>query len=230
MAFTCNHSPIVLWFGPLAYQEFSFEGLNMEHLSIGQAALMIGVCITTLRNWEKSGMFLPAFRTLGNHRRYAFQAIEAFIKGPDYEESSNRETYAYARVSSSDQKMDLERQKNRLIEYCEENLQTPTVLSDIGSGLNCKKPGLKKLIQAICLGKINSLVIVNEDRLLRFGMPIIFQLCRFHGTDIIVLESMPEQSFEDELVNDVITLMTVFTSRLYGKRSHRNRKAKKKAA
>ena len=116
------------------------------------------------------------------------------------------------------------RQKNRLIHFCNEVYGEPQILSDVGSGLNYKKPGLKALIQAICMGKVGTLVLVSKDRLLRFGTPIIFQLCEFYGTKVIVLDEAEEKSFEHELVQDVISLMTVFTARIHGKRSHKNRR------
>jgi putative resolvase len=94
----------------------------------------------------------------------------------------------------------------------------------LGSGLNYKKPGLKKLLNLIFRKRITHLILNHKDRLLRFGSELVFELCRHFGVAVIVLEAKPGQSFEMELAADVIELMTVFSSRLYGKRSHQNRK------
>ena len=101
------------------------------------------------------------------------------------------------------------------------------VVSDIGSGLNGKKPGLRSLLTKLLFGKIARLVVTHEDRLLRFGVDFIRHLCQFVKTELKVLMLPPEKTFEEELAKDVITLMTVFCARLYGRRS---RKAKSRTA
>ena len=95
------------------------------------------------------------------------------------------------------------------------------VLSDLGSGLNCKKPGLKKLLSKIFHQEVKTLVLLHHDRLLRFGTELVYWLCRKKGTDVWVVEQREDTPFEEELVKDVLTLMTVFCARLYGKRSRR---------
>ena len=123
---------------------------------------------------------------------------------------------------SYDQKEDLQRQIVRL-----RNAGCDEVVSDIGSGLNCKKPGLRSLLTKLLFGNIARLVVTHEDRLLRFGVDLIRHLCRFVKTELKVLMLPPEKTFEEELAKDVITLMTVFCARLYGRRS---RKAKSRTA
>ena len=132
---------------------------------------------------------------------------------------------AYARVSSHDQKSDLETQKLKLTTYCEQNFQDFEVIADLGSGLNYKKPGLKKLLHLIFIRQVSCLVLNHKDRLLRFGSDIIFELCKHFGVKVVILEQPVSQGFEQELASDVILLMTVFSSKLYGRRSHQNRKA-----
>lgn len=86
-----------------------------------------------------------------------------------------------------------------------------------------KKKGLNKLINLICHGKVQRLVLTHKDRLLRFGSALLFKLCDFFGTEVIALEEKNNKSFEQELVADVIEIMTVFTAKMHGKRSHRNK-------
>ena len=88
------------------------------HLSIGQAAVLLGVSVSTLRRWELEGFLLPAYRTLGGHRRFALVTLETlFLTHTDTSDTSSR-VIAYARVSSHDQKKDLETQKEKLESYC----------------------------------------------------------------------------------------------------------------
>ena len=195
------------------------------HLSIGQTASALGVSIATLRRWDRDGFLKPSFRTVGGHRRYDLELLENrfFTVGSPYKTPTNH-ALAYARVSSHDQKHDLEVQKKKFENYCQNNFQNFEILSDLGSGLNYKKPGLKKLFRLIFQRSITHLVINHKDRLLRFGSEIVFDLCRHFGVEVIILENETPRSFEQELASDVIELMTVFSSRLYGRRSHQNRK------
>ncbi|MEY8457367.1 recombinase family protein [Turicimonas muris] len=98
-------------------------------------------------------------------------------------------------------------------------------MSDLGSGLNCKKPGLKKLLEAIWSGTVSSLTLTHADRLLRFGKELVFYRCKQFNVSIQILDDPEGEAFETELVKDVITLMTVFSAHLYGKRSWKNRRA-----
>lgn len=195
------------------------------HVSIGQAAQIIGVSISTLRRWEKEQRFSPCFKAPGGHRRYSLKRIDNDILDlPNNSCSDNRITIAYARVSSHDQKMDLLRQEKRLSKYCDDKSWKYEVISDLGSGLNYKKRGLVKLISLICNRQVSRLVLTHKDRLLRFGSPLLFKLCNFFNTEVVIIEDKQDKTFEQELVADVIEIMTVFTAKMYGRRSHSNRK------
>lgn len=98
------------------------------------------------------------------------------------------------------------------------------VITELGSGMNCRKRGLIKLLKLIVSGKIEKLILTHHDRLLRFGHELVFNLCQWFGVDVEIIHAKEEESFELELTKDVITLMTVFSARLYGKRGHKNRK------
>ena len=195
----------------------------MEHLSIGEVAKLLGVSVSTLRRWELEDKLLPAYRTVGGHRRYLWQDIQQFCGqfAPEL-----RKTIAYARVSSHDQKDDLERQAQRLKQYCtEQGFERVEVLKDLGSGLNYQKKQFKQLLRMIALGQVAHLALTHKDRLLRFGADIIFQLCQIHQTKVTLIEQDKETNIESRLVADVIELMTVFSARLYGSRSHQHKKA-----
>jgi len=195
------------------------------YVSIGQAAAVIGVSISTLRRWEEEGHIAPDFRTKGGHRRYSLERIKNEILDLEESDDQLRKTVAYSRVSSHDQKLDLHRQSKRLIQHCKQNKWDYELISDLGSGLNYKKKGLQKLIKMICKSDVSRLVLTHKDRLLRFGSPLLFKLCQFFNTEVVILETEKEKSFEQELVADVIEIMTVFTAKMYGKRSHKNKHA-----
>ena len=98
------------------------------------------------------------------------------------------------------------------------------MIQDLGSGLNFQKRGLKKLIQNICSGKMDRLVLTHKDRLLRFGSELVFSLCEQFGIEVVIMNRSEESSFEDDLVQDVLEIITVFSARLYGARSRKNQK------
>ena len=131
---------------------------------------------------------------------------------------------AYARVSSHDQKADLERQKQVLELYCARQGWTFEVIADLGSGMNYHKKGLKKLLGAIIDGSVGRLVISHKDRLLRFGAELVFAICEAKGVEVVILNQGEDTTFEEDLAKDVLEIITVFSSRLYGSRSHKNQK------
>ena len=188
--------------------------------SIGIAAKELGVSRDTLRRWEKAGK-ISVERTIRGHRRYNLAHLlgAAARKLP-----AEKKTIAYARVSSSDQKEDLSRQIQLLESYCAANGWDIEVIEDLGSGLNYHKRGLRNLIKKICLGQMDRLVITHKDRLLRFGFELIFSLCEQFGIEIVIINKTETPNFEEELVQDVLEIITVFSSRLYGARSRKNKK------
>lgn len=193
-------------------------------ICIGEAAKVIGVAISTLRRWELEKKFLADCRTCGGHRRYSLARIKAyFFKQTITNTAVAKKTYAYARVSSHDQKLDLKRQEQRLATYCQNNNWNFEVISDLGSGINYQKKGLNKLLKLMVSGVIGRLVLTHQDRLLRFGSPLLFKLCEYFGVEVVVLEKQLANDFEKTLVADVIEIMTVFTAKMYGKRSHQNK-------
>ena len=191
-------------------------------VSIGEAAKALGVSITTLRRWEAAGK-LSAEHTAGGHRRYDLAKLrpELYHAGAD---SVSRKTIAYARVSSHDQKDDLERQKQVLELYCAQQGWTFEVIADLGSGMNYHKKGLKHLLDAVVDGQIGRLVITHKDRLLRFGAELVFAICAIKNVEVVILNQGEETALEEDLAQDVLEIITVFSARLYGSRSHKNQK------
>ena len=187
-------------------------------IKVGEAAKLLGVTVQTLRRWEKTGQLLPHKKTVGGTRYYDME----LLLGVSKKEVSL--TFAYARVSSHDQKNDLETQKALLAAYCSAQGWSYEIISDLGSGMNYKKKGLKNLLDAILKRKIKRLVVTHKDRLLRFGAELIFTLCEIHHVEVVIMNQGEDLSFEEELAQDVLEIITVFSARMYGARSRKNLK------
>ena len=189
-------------------------------LPIGKASAILGVSITTLRRWEKEGKIIPEKTTCG-HRRYDLAKLKPELI---HISNDNRQTIAYARVSSHDQKADLERQKQVLELYCAKQGWTYEIVADLGSGMNYYKKGLKRLLNDVVAGRIGRLVITHKDRLLRFGAELVFAICEAKKVEVVILNQGEDTTFEEDLAKDVLEIITVFSARLYGSRSRKNQK------
>ncbi|MGK7872888.1 MAG: IS607 family transposase [Xenococcaceae cyanobacterium] len=186
-------------------------------VKIGEAAKLLGTTPDTLRKWEKTGEILPARKTKGGTRYY--QVSELLNLG-----DHDVPTVCYARVSSQDQKADLDRQHSMLEAYCAAKGWRAEVIRDLGSGMNYRKKGLHRLLEMILRKQIRRLVLTHKDRLLRFGAELVFTLCEIQGIEIVIIHKGDQPSFEEELAQDVREIITVFSARLYGARSQKYRK------
>ena len=189
-------------------------------IGINEASELLGVSITTLRRWDKAGL-LVAERTPGGHRKYDISKIDPnLLHGVG---SVSRKTVAYARVSGHDQKDDLERQTQVLELYCARQGWQFEIIKDLGSGMNYRKKGLKRLLDDILNNQIGRLVLTHKDRLLRFGAELVFALCEARNVEVVIINQGENLSFEEELAQDVLEIITVFSARLYGSRSKKNK-------
>lgn len=189
-------------------------------IGINEASELLGVSITTLRRWDKAGL-LVAERTPSGHRKYDISKIDPnLLHGVG---SVSRKTVAYARVSGPDQKDDLERQTQVLELYCARQGWQFEIIKDLGSGMNYRKKGLKRLLDDILNNQIGRLVLTHKDRLLRFGAELVFALCEARNVEVVIINQGENLSFEEELAQDVLEIITVFSARLYGSRSKKNK-------
>ncbi|GGA51909.1 IS607 family transposase [Okeania sp. KiyG1] len=183
-------------------------------LTVSEAAKLLGVSTKTIRRWDTEGR-IKSIRTEGGHRRFTITDLIG-------NKQDNSLTVAYARVSSHEQKDELERQKIVLQAYCAKQGWSFEVISDLGSGLNYRKKGLIKLIKLICSEQVERLVLTHKDRLLRFGSDLIFTLCEIFATEVVIINRSEDSTFEEVLAPDVIEIITAFSARLYGSRSSKN--------
>jgi predicted site-specific integrase-resolvase len=186
-------------------------------VKIGAAAKLLGVSIDTLRKWEQTGELLPDRKSQGGTRFYDSSKLLALG-------DTDSPTVCYARVSSHDQKADLERQHAMLEAYCAAKGWRSEVIKDLGSGMNYHKKGLQLLLERILRKQMNRLVLTHKDRLLRFGSELVFALCELQGIEVVIINKGEQPSFEEELAQDVLEIITVFSARLYGSRSKKHRK------
>ncbi len=176
----------------------------------------MGITTTTLRRWELSGKLVANYRTFGNHRRYCLNDILELTN--QKKKQTIKKTICYSRVSTHEQKLDLERQTKVLEKYTSENqLINTEYINDIGSGLNC----LNKLIKLILNNEVDKLIITHKDRLLRFGSDLLISIAKQFDVETVILNN---EIFEQELSSDVLEIITVFSAKLYGSRSHKNKK------
>ena len=197
--------------------------MDSSYVSIGRAAKILGVSVTTLRRWDASGK-LVAERTPSGRRMYKMSSISSFNPISLSHDAVELPTIAYARVSSNDQKGDLDRQAKALEMYCASHGWTYRVIRDLGSGMNYHKKGLRELLELISNREIGRLVIMHKDRLLRFGAELVFAMCEMADVEVVIVNKGECQSFEEELASDVLEIITVFSARMYGARSHKNKK------
>lgn len=193
-------------------------------VNISEAAQILGVTTTTLRNWDKKGLLKPDELTKGKARRYRIESLRNVNRNIIFTKDDLK-TIAYARVSSHDQKEDLNRQVQLLELYCSKHGYKYEVIQDIGSGMNYYKKGLTKLIDLILDNQVQRLILTHKDRLLRFGAELVFSICEAKNVEVIIINQGDEaHSFEEELAKDVLEIITVFSARLYGSRSKKNKK------
>lgn len=191
----------------------------MEHTySPKQFGKLIGKSVNTLQKWDRQGI-LHAYRSPTNRRYYTH---EHYLQYRGLISSEQGKVIAYARVSSPSQKKDLATQKEALRAYCQEHaIKVDQWVEDVGSALNYKRKGFNQVIEDIELGHVKRLIIGYEDRFVRFGYDWFEAFCERHGTEITVING-EAFSPQEELVRDLTAIITVFSARLHGLRSHKN--------
>ena len=194
----------------------------MKYYSIGEFANKIGKTVQTLRNWDKNGTLKPSHITSGGTRYYSQEQLNHFL-GLKSKTNMDKKIIGYCRVSSHKQKDDLERQIENVRAYMYAKGYQFEIISDIGSGLNYNKKGLNQLIDMITNSEVDKIVVLYKDRLIRFGYELIENICEKYGTKIEVIDNT-EKIEEQELVEDLIQIVTVFSCRLQGKKANQAKK------
>ena len=188
---------------------------NEKYIRPEEACQILKCSNRSLQLWESSGK-LQCVRTKGNHRRFLLSDIISKLPEDEQKKHDRRENICYCRVSSPSQKEDLTRQ----IEFFRINFPRHRIITDIGSGLNFKRKGLNEIINSAIKGNIKSIVVTHKDRLCRFGFELIERLISEYSNGEILVLNQEKSSPQSELATDLISIITVFSSRLYGLRSN----------
>ena len=194
----------------------------MKYYSIGQFAKAIGKTTKTLRNWDKNGKLKPVRVEDTGYRYYSQEQLNHFL-GLKLEKQINKKIIGYCRVSSHKQKDDLERQIENVKTYMYAKGYQFEIITDIGSGINYNKKGLNQLIDMVTNSEVEKIVVLYKDRLIRFGYELIENLCNKFGTIIEIIDNT-EKTEQQELVEDLVQIVTVFSCRLQGKRANKAKK------
>ena len=190
--------------------------------SIGKFSKETGISISTLRRWDKENIYKPTFVTEGGTRYYSEDQLNTIIYGSS-EINKSKKIIGYCRVSSQKQKDDLERQVDNVKTYMLAKGYSFEIITDIGSGINYNKKGLNKLLDMVSNNQVDKIVIMYKDRLVRFGYELLENICTKHNTTIEIIDNT-ERTEEQELVEDLIQIITLFSCRLQGKRAHKSKK------
>lgn len=193
----------------------------MKYYSAKTVTQILGVTAQTLRNWDKEGKLKPSYVKSNGYRYYSEDAILAYTQERKTKKDLN--VIGYARVSSKKQSDDLERQVKNIKEYLSNNYKTFDIITDIGSGINYNKPGLLKLIEKINKKEVDLIVVLYKDRLLRFGFELVKYFAELNNVKIEVLDKI-DKNQDQELVEDLVHIITVFSSKIQGKRKSKTKK------
>ena len=193
----------------------------MKYYSTKTVAQLLGVTSQTLRNWDREGKLKPSYVKSNGYRYYSEDSILSYTQERKTKKTLN--VIGYARVSSKKQIDDLNRQIENLRTYIESKYETYEIISDVGSGINYNKPGLQKLIEKINRKEVDLIIVLYKDRLLRFGFELIEYFAALNNVKIEVLDKI-NKSENQELVEDLVQIATVFSCKLQGKRKSKTKK------
>lgn len=192
----------------------------MKYYSSKTVTQMLGVTAQTLRNWDKEGKLKPSYVKSNGYRYYSEDSILTYTQ--ERKTKKNLNVIGYARVSSKKQSDDLERQVNNIKTYLDSKYKDYEIITDVGSGINYTKPGLKKLIEKINRKEVDLIVVLYKDRLLRFGFELVEYFAELNNVKIEVLDKI-DKNQDQELVEDLVQIITVFSGKIQGKRKNKTK-------
>ena len=185
-------------------------------ISISEASKITGVTVKTLKIWDNEGLLKAKYKTAGGHRRYDSDDIEKYI-GNDISKEKQQNAFIYCRVSTKKQQEsgNLQRQKERLVKYCnEKQYNIVEVFEEVASGINDNRKELIKMFRR--LDEIKYIVIEYDDRLARFGYNYLKEYAKSFNVDVEVIEHNQKKDVNEEMVNDLISIITCSSAKLYG--------------
>ncbi len=200
--------------------------LTKPYYTTGQTARYFNVTPHTIQEWDRKGK-LKSTRNKNNRRQFPREEIVRLLTENNlyHDDTNPKHDVIYARVSTKRQadQGDLDRQITSIV-TTQPGLTNLLVLKETGSGLNDHRKQLTKLLNLILQNKVNRVYVTYKDRLTRFGYNYIQTLATAHNVQIITTNTEPNKNIQEELVQDVMNLIASFSGRLYGLRSHKNKR------
>ena len=209
----------MIFIGRINYKYYK-DLFMSKYYSINKFSKILGVSAQTLRNGDKKGKLHPHHTSSNGYRYYSHEQLNQVM---NVKPNLDRIVIGYCRVSSNKQKDDLERQIENMKLYLTAQGKPFEIISDIGSGINYKKKGLKELMKRISQNKVDKVVVFYKDRLLRFGFELVEYIASLYDCDIEIIDHT-EKTEQQELVEDLVQIITVFSCKLQGKRANKARK------
>jgi predicted site-specific integrase-resolvase len=192
----------------------------MKYYTIHEFSKILGVSPQTLRNWDNADKLKPHHTSSNGYRYYSHEQLNQVL---NIKPNISRSIIGYCRVSSNEQKDDLERQIENMKLYLTSQGKPFEIITDIGSGINYKKKGLKELLKLISQNRVEKVVVLYKDRLLRFGFELVEYMANLYNCEIEIVDNT-EKPEQQELVEDLVQIITVFSCKLQGKRANKARK------
>lgn len=191
----------------------------MSIYKVGEFSEKVGVSISTLQRWDRTNV-LKSRRTPTNQRYYTDEDLNKVLNLEE-ETESKRKNVGYCRVSTQSQKHNLENQKEFISVYSlSHGVILDEIYTDIGSGLNYKRKNWNTLLKQVEANEVDKIYITYKDRFVRFGYEWFEEFCISHGTEIIVL-NQKQTSPEEELTEDLLSILHVFSARSYDLRKYK---------
>ena len=191
-----------------------------KYYSIREFSKILGVSSQTLRNWDSKGKLHPHHTSSSGYRYYSEDQLNQVM---NIKPNLDKLVIGYCRVSSNKQKDDLEKQIENIKIYLNAQGKPYEIISDIGSGINYQNKGLKALIERISQNRVEKVVVLYKDRLLRFGFELVEYVASLHNCNIEIIDHT-KKSEQQELIEDLIQIITMFNCKLQGKHANKARK------
>ncbi len=195
----------------------------MKYYSIGEFAELTGKTIQTLRNWDKNNVLKPHHKAASGFRYYSQEQLNHFFGLKNSNEQRKRKIIGYCRVSNNKQKNELEKQIETIKSYMIAKGYSFDIITDIGSGINYNKRGLNLLLELISMSEVEKIVILYKDILVQFGFELIQNMCNQFNTVIEIIDNTAKTE-EQELVEELIQIVTVFSYKLESKKVNKAKK------
>ncbi len=193
----------------------------MKQYKVGEFAKLLNVTVKTLQNWDKQGS-LKAYRTPTNQRFYTEEQLNQILNLSNSNQIEKQGLkIGYCRVSTHNQKSSLQNQEDYLRNYTNaKGVILDEVFTDIGSGINYNRKNFNKILELVEAGEVSEIYVTYKDRFVRFGFDWFNTFCEKHAAKIIVL-NQPSTSPEQELAEDLLNIVTVFSARNHGLRTYK---------